>query len=395
MTTASELITRSLRLLNQPGRGAKLAAEDTNNAFAALREILNSEATSKQFVPGIRRHYFNLQSDKAIYTYGASPQLDFRSDDFGIDPSQGDPAPIHIEAAYVRGGSTITNNEVVEEYRFENLGAWVLAGGAVIANNFLTIEQFIATADLALNTGAAASVDLTGSTTYTLRTNLQVNNGTVQIELLNNAVVFDTYVLDSSGKYSFDFVWPAGTLPSIRVSTLLATDDVKFTDLSILERGLERVTVPDSQGSDYRITLIDQTRYNRRFTKGTGGRPYAILYTRSFSGIAGNGVGQGEIRFDNAGIAGDILVMDVLVNKVSINTINDTLRISEAGEKWLRYALADDLSGEYGKTLNTRQISIMDAAWDQLAASNRRNNMLGVDRALRERPTYDINRGDP
>lgn len=395
MTTASELITRSLRLLNQPGRGASLSAEDTANAFQALREILNSEATSKQFVPGIRRHFFNLSSDKAIYTYGASPQLDLRSDDFGIDPSQGDPAPIHIEGAYVREGTTITDNEVVEQYRFENVGAWVLAGGAVIANNFLTIEQFVATADLALNTGAAASVDLTGNTTYTLRTNLVVNDGTCMIELLNNAVVFDTFVLDSSGKYDFDFVWPAGTLPSIRVSTTLVTDDVQFTDLSILERGVERMVLPDSQGSDYKITIIDQKRYNRRFTKGTGGRPYAILYTRSFSGVAGDGVGQGEIRFDNAGITGDILVMDVLVNKVSINTVNDTLRISEAGEKWLRYALADDLSGEYGKTLNVRQIGIMDAAWDQLASSNRRNNMLGIDRALRERPTFDINRGDP
>jgi hypothetical protein len=106
-------------------------------------------------------------------------------------------------------------------------------------------------------------------------------------------------------------------------------------------------------------------------------------------------VGQGEIRFDNAGISGDILVMDVLVNKVSINSVNDTLRITEAGEKWLRYALADNLSGEYGKTLNPRQVTIMEAAWDQLASANRRNNMLGVDRGLRERPTFDINRGDP
>lgn len=395
MTTASDLITRSLRLLNQPGRGAQLSAEDTSNAFQALRELLNAEATSKQFVPGIRRHYFNLLSDKSIYTYGPSPQLDLRSDDYGIDPSQGDPAPIKIEEAYIREGSVINDNEVVEEYRFENVGAWVLAGGAVIANNVLRIEQVIATADLALNTGAAQSVDLTGNTTYTLRTDLEVFDGTVQIELLNNAVVFDTYVLDSSGKYSFDLVWPAGTLPSIRISTLLVTDDVQFNNLSILERGLERITVPDSQGSDYRITIIDQHRYNRRFTKGTGGRPYAILYTRSASGVAGDGVGQGEIRFDNAGISGDILVMDVLVNKVSINSVNDTLRITEAGEKWLRYALADNLSGEYGKTLNARQIAIMDAAWDQLASANRRNNMLGVDRGLRERPTFDINRGDP
>lgn len=395
MTTANDLIRRGLRLINQPGRGAQLSAEDSANALEALQELLNSEAVSKQFVPGIRRHFFPMISGKSIYTYGASPQLDLRSDDFGINPAQGDPAPISIEDAYIRAGSAIVNNEVVEQYRFENQGAWVPAGGAVITNNQLKIEQLIGGAALALNTGAASAVDLTGATTYTLRTDVEVFNGTVEIQLQNNAVTFETYVLDSSGRYQFDFVWPAGVLPSINITTLLVTDDVRFSALSIIERGHERLELPDSRGSDYSITVIDQKRYNRRFTKGTGGRPYNILYTRSASGVAGDGVGQGEIRFDNSAIAGDILVMDVLVNTVAIASLNDELRINEQGEKWLRYAFADNIAGEYGKSLNPRQIAIMEDAWNQLAASNRRMNTLGVDRALRDRPTFDINRGDP
>jgi len=77
MTTANELIVRALRLINQPGRGAKLAAEDLTNAFEALQEILDSEAVTKQFVPGIRRHFFDCVSAKSIYTYGgAGPDLD-------------------------------------------------------------------------------------------------------------------------------------------------------------------------------------------------------------------------------------------------------------------------------------------------------------------------------
>jgi hypothetical protein len=37
----------------------------------------------------------------------------------------------------------------------------------------------------------------------------------------------------------------------------------------------------------------------------------------------------------------------------------------------------------------------MDDAWNMLAASNRRQNMLGVDRGIRQRQRFDINRGDP
>ena len=63
--------------------------------------------------------------------------------------------------------------------------------------------------------------------------------------------------------------------------------------------------------------------------------------------------------------------------------------------RWLRYAVADDIAGEYGKTLTPSQMRIMDDAWNQLAISNQRMNMLGVPRALRQRRRFDINRGDP
>jgi hypothetical protein len=118
-----------------------------------------------------------------------------------------------------------------------------------------------------------------------------------------------------------------------------------------------------------------------------------MLYTRGRAGTPG--YGRGEIRLDNAAIQGDIMVLDVLVNRVSVDRIQDEIRLNESAIRWLRYSLADNVAGEYGKSLNPRQLVIMDQAWNKLATGNRRMNMLGVDRALRDRPTFDINRGDP
>ena len=373
---ASELVSRSLRLINEPGRGAQLSPTDQAEAFEALQEILDSEAVSKAFVPGIRRHFFPMVSNQSIYTYGASPQADLRSDDFDDDP-----LPIKIEDAYIREGAQILNNELIDEYRFENVGNWVVDADpdAAITNNQYVVET------PAGATSTTQVLNPTAGTTYTLRVNVEVTNGTVEIRLRDSATAFQTYVLDTVGQYEFDFVWPTTVAPDIEIATLLATDDIKVNTLSVLERGKQRLEA--TLGSDYGITIIDQDRYNRRFTKGTGGRPYEILFSRNFP--------IGEILFDNSAITGDILIMDVLVNRVSVNRLSDTVRMHPSATKWLRYALADSLAGEYGKSLSPDQVRIMSDAWTKLASGNRRWNNLGVDRALRERPTFDINRGDP
>ncbi len=383
MTTALNLITRALRLINQPGRGALLAPEDLTGAFEALQEILDSEAVSKQFVPGIRRHFFNFTSGKAIYSYGANPGDDLDSSAFGN--IYGDPAPIGIESAYVRAGSTITNNELVDEYRFRNVGSWVVDANAVLANNQYSVESpGIATSS---TQPFLVPAPIAGET-YTLRVIAQVQAGVASINLRDSAVAFDTYIIDSSGTYEFDFVWTPGVvLPDIEIAALGAAD-FQLTLVSIIPRGIDRLTLPDGQGSDYNMVKMDQTHYNRQFTKGNLGRPYHWLYTRA-------GGQQGQLRFDNQGVAGDILVMDVLVNSVAVNEINDVMRINPQAIKWLRYALADDVAGDYGKELSYRQVKIMDDAWNMLAASNRRQNMLGVDKGIRQRQRFDINRGDP
>ncbi len=375
---ASELITRALRLINEPGRGAQLSPTDQAEAFEALQEILDSEAVSKAFVPGIRRHFFLLQEGKAIYTYGASPQADFRSDDFDDDP-----LPIKIEEAYIRSGSNIVDNEVVDEYRFENVGTWVVDADP---NAEITNNQYIVETPAAATSTTQALAPVAGRT-YTIRINAEVINGAFSVMLRDSATAFEDYVITETGLYEFDFVWPTTVAPDVAITTQLTTDDIKVNSLSIIERGKSRLELPDSRGSDYKITVIDQTRYNRRFTKGTGGRAYEILFSRDFP--------IGEVRFDNSSIAGDILVMDVLVNRVQVNRLSDVIRMHPSATKWLRYALADSVSGEYGKDLSSAQVRIMSDAWTKLASGNRRWNNLGVDRAMRDRPTFDINRGDP
>ncbi len=379
----SELISRALRLINEPGRGATLGADDQNDALLALQEILDSESVAKQFIPGITRHFFPMVSGKAIYSYGAGADLDFRSDDFGsLVSGLGDPAPVKIEDAYIREGSQILNNEEVDNFRFEDTSTWNLTGGSVIENNELKIEQAIGTADQAI-------AGVTQGTIYTLRFKAEVFAGNVTVRCQNNAVdVFSVPVI-SSGFYSFDFTWtPAVLLPTIEILTDDVGDDIRIDQISLIERGKPRLELPDSQGSDYGVYIVDQRHYNRRFTKGTGGRPYNILYSRAFDE-------RGELRMDNSAVTGDILVMDVLVNRAKILTVQDQVRLNPEATRWLRYALADNIAGEYGKELTMSQQRILRDSWDKLAASNRRQNSLGVDRALRDRPTFDINRGDP
>lgn len=372
MIRANQLVERALRLINVPGRGSALAAEDLRDGVTSLQEILDSEAVSKQFVPGIRRHFFPMVQGQAIYSYGASPAANLRSDDF-----DGDPAPIRLEDVYIREGSVIVNNEQVGNYRFENQDSWTLSGTAAIANNRATIDGI---------GEVSQNLTLTVNTTYTLTFNVEIDAGGLLLRVDQNAAAILDLVIDSSGEYSLDFTF-TDTLPVLRFITTSADDDVIVFDASIIERGKQRLELPDSQGSDYGMTIVDQIHYNRRFTKGTGGRPYEILYTRDWP--------ISEIRFDNSAVVGDILVMDVLVNRVAVNDANSIIRLHPDAIRWLRYELADDLAGAYGKALTANQVIIKEDAWNKLSSGNRRINALGVDRGLRERPTFDINRGDP
>lgn len=368
---ASELIVKALRLINVPGRGAVLSGTDQQLAFEALQDLLNAESVSKYFQTGVRRHFFPMQANKSIYSYGPGAELD--TNQFN------DPAPIQIEDAYIREGSTILSNEQVQSSDFTTATGWTAGAGWLIANSRATISPG--------NNGSTLTqtLSLVSGTTYTVVIDMTQNAGSINVTVNQDATPILSQTLAGSGLFSFEIGF-AGTASDI-VFTADALADINLLSVSVIEKGRDQVELPESQGSDYSITIIDQIRYNRRFTKGTGGRPYEIFYSRSFP--------NGDLRFDNSAVPGDILIMDVAINLAAVSSPNDEIKLHDSAIKWVKYKLADELSGEYGKQLRPRQVAIMDEAWDLLAAGNERLALLEVDRALRGRPTFDINRGDP
>lgn len=365
---ASELITRALREINVPGRGATLSGDDQTAAFESLQDFLNSKAASRFAVPGIRRHFFALTLSDHIYSYG--PGLELDTDDFQ------DPAPIRVEDAYIRAGAAITSNEQVTSWNFTAATGWTVGAGWTIANSK-------ATADAAGS--LTQPLALAAGTLYTVIVNVVQRAGDVVLTINQDGSPILTQTLDGSGTYTYEITF-AGTTSDIDFTTDDADDDLDILDISIIETGLDRVSLSD--GSDHRLRKLDQHSYNRRFSKGVGGRPYGMLFSRQ-------GGGRAEIRFDHAPLSGDILVADVIVNTIAPAKITSTLTLNDEALRWLKYALADEVSGQYGKELRRGQISSMDDAYGDMVATNARPNKLRVDSGLRRGRGFDIDRGDP
>lgn len=370
--TAKELIERSLRLLNVPGTGKNLDANDENDAFEALQLILRSEAAGRHIQPGIRQHFFNLTAGQSVYSYG--PGQDFDTNDFL------DPAPVRIESAFIRAGASITSNEQVDEPKFVASTPWTLDTGWTIANELATAAPGNGTIDCKQTLALAAGVK------YTLTVKTVVRAGQVTAKVNQNGSPIVTEVITGTGTLTKEFTFGGGT-SEIELEADNA-GDLDVSECSIIITGKEKVELPDATGSDYAIQIIDQKTYNKRFTKGTGGRPYELIYDR-------DQYEAGHVRFDNSGLAGDILVMDVRVNSADITSVNDVLRVNPEVQQYLKFELADHVAAGYGKALNSAQMAQKHRAYNLMAAGHQRLNRLRMDKALSSEPRFDINRGDP
>jgi hypothetical protein len=365
--TALTLLTRALRLINVPGRGAELQPEDLTSGFETLVDLLNSQAVAKAFQPGIVRHFFAPTGGLVAYTYGPGGDLD-------TDPFE-DPVPVRIEDSYIRSGVAIQSNEQVDEYDFDAVGSWAIVGAWVIANSE------------AASTGVGTlsqPLALVAGRTYTIKLTATVEVGDVVLRVLQDAVPILETSISESGDYEFEIGF-TGTLSELELETDNALDDLAVQQVSIIELGLERLELPDG-GTDYELKTFDQRSYNALSNKDSGGRPSKMLFSRAYP--------LATVRFEGQWTGGDVLVLDVLVNRIEVATINDPIRMHPDAMKWLRYAVADELAGEYGKALTARQVRIMDEAYDLLAAGNARANKLRVDRGLRPWRRFDIDRGD-
>lgn len=369
MVTVADIIRSGLRLINVPGRGSQLSNDDLSDGLDRLVDIINSAAVSKFFIPGVRRHFFALSANTDIYSYG--PGGDFDTNRFG------DPVPVKVEDGYIREGATITDNEQVTNGDFTLGTGWTLGAQWTIANGKLTVGTG--------GTGVASqSLSLSAGTTYTVSVTVTQRASSVVMRVLQDATPVVSQTLDAQGTFTFTFTISGGSAWSIDF-TANATSDLDIDDVSIIESSKDRFEL--SRGSDYQLLFVDQTAYNRRFTKGTGGRPYELFFSRAYP--------LAEVRFDNSAIPGDIIVMDVLVNSTSISSTDEELRLYPEAMKWLKYRLAYEIAPQYGAAVSAQHLSIMREAYNDMAAGTRRVNQLRVDRALRQRPTFDINRGDP
>lgn len=375
-STVEQLIKRSLRLINVPGRGARLSAPALSEALEALQEILNSNAVLDVFVPGTRKHFFSIPSQLSKYSYGRSPQALLRSDNFDNDP-----APIKIFNANVRQGGSIIDNEQVSEYRFENVGAWVEAGTADITNNAAVLAN-IGSISQALN--------LQDGVTYTVRVVITVNAGSCDLVIQGDAVDVLSQVLDSSGVFEFDFAFVGVASSSISITTTLSTDDVSIDSVSIIERTKQRLELAET-GTDTKIKIkTDLDQWAAISSKYVGGDPCALLYNRIYP--------IPEIWFDQRPSIGLIIVMEVQVNQLEISNLSDEIKLHNDALRWLRYELADAMAGEYSKSLSREQRTMKDEAWDLLDTGNSITGKIRADGGILGRRAggryYDINTGD-
>lgn len=377
-TTARDIVTRGLRLINVPGRGALLPKTDAVEALEALQDIVTSYSTSEQFVPGVTRHFFALQELKDVYRYGPGLEApDFDSSLFNSG------APIRIESAYIRAGAQIIDNRLVANSRFNGSTGWTpTAPTWEIRNGQARFNPGTADVSIAAATNPTLSVD----TQYTLTLSVSLNAGTIRVQVVSTPGALDGLLatIDTSGTYTFKFFPQEAGEHQVLILTSSTDASGTIDNVNLIQTGQDTLTL--TRGNDYHVRLIDQEEYNRRYTKGTNGRPYEIFYSR--------GAGVSEVRFDNSGTAGDILVMDVLP-VLSIDSLDQELPINSDAFNWLKYELAYQMAGQYGKALTRDQINIKNSSYELMAAGNRRLPGLRVDRALAIRPRFDVNRGDP
>ena len=368
MVTAADIIEGGLRLINVPGRGASLSASDLADGLAALKDIISSASVSKSFVPGIRTQFYALTSGTDSYTLGPGAVLDTSPFGGGV--------PIKVEDAYIRANATITSNQKITNGNFSVATGWTLGANWSIAGGKMTIGTG--------GTGVASQSLTLAAGTYVLKVGVVHRASSVAMRVLEDATPVLSRTLNENGDFEYEFTISGGSTWTIDF-TANATSDLDFDNVSIIERGKDEQSL--SSGSDYILELTDQSTYNRLFSKGDGGRPCRLLFSR--------GRPFATLKFDNAALSGDILVIDVVSGATAVSKTTDTVEVNDEAVKWLKYRLAFEMAGQYGKELSASQMMTMKGAYSDMAAGNHRINRLRPDPALVARQRFSIDRGDP
>lgn len=355
MSTAADVVRRALRLINVPGRGASLSADDLAAGFVTLREIVASESVGRALQHGIRRHFIALAAGQSSFSYGPGADLD--TDLFG------DPTPIGIEQAFVRVGGGIVTNELVTNGAFVGATGWTL-GAWVVVNNTARI--------VAGNAGSILSQPIAlAARTYEVRVTVRRRAGSVVLGLVGTGGSI-SQTIASSGVYTFE-VTPTASSTSAITFDPDATADLDLDLVSVRPRGLDAVSLAPG-GTDAPVRLEDHRTAARRASKDTGGSPRALFFSRSYP--------DARVELNRAPSGGEILIIDARVNLADPTTLASEVRLHPDALKWLSYRLAFEVAPEYGKSLRNEQVAIMTEAYEAMAAANARANTLRVDPAL-------------
>ena len=375
---ASELVRRSLKLINVPGIGQSLDNVELQDGFDALKEFIDSEAVSPFFVPGIRRHFFNLTSGKAVFSYGTGKDLD--------TTPFGDPHPVEIENAYIRLNGSIDSTPILTELlsnpSFTESGiGWRMTGTGTY--NDSTPGQ----AEITLGDVLFQSIVVPNEKTYTLTVDVDTlagGSGTLTIDAL--AAESFSQVISAAGTYTYtittSLITAASPLLTVRAFTSGGSVTATINSISLTETTTPHTLV--EAGTDLPVKVMkDRMSLTSTVIKTTSGIADRLYYSRQYN--------QGELQLDYQAQAGHMLVMEVTVNTVAITELSDTLKFNDEQIRYLRYALANDVAGEYGKALNKSQMDILKDARQSVHGVNKRThqNRPGI---FNKSKRFDINR---
>lgn len=371
-STVRQLLVRALRLINEPGRGMDPDDDDLSDAFDVFMDIVNSEGVSRLFRPGIRTHFFNVNSAQFIYTYG--PGGEFDSNDFN------DGVPVAVESAYLRADDDIVNNEKITNGEFEDgTNDWTLGAGWSVLNAQANFNQSVGDGTL------SQALAWTTTTVYLIKFDVVIDTGAANFSVDGGLFTTD---ITASGSYVFEYTAVNASTSLAFASVNASGDKYSVDNISIIEKGKEKVELRNGNGragSDYPIRIMDQRTFNREFSKGTGGRPDKLLFSRSWP--------LAEIKFDQLPTFGEVLIMDVTTIPTHAD-VNTVLQFHTSSYKYLRYQIASDIAPEYGKELSAKQERTLTQAKNLMYVGNKRQNTLRMDHALLGRRRYNINQGD-
>ena len=401
MATAQEVIEDGLALINVPGEGGRLSAQRTQRALRMLRDIIATESIGQAFQPGRRQHYFSLVGNKRKYTYG--PGGDFDTGRFT------DPAPTGVEDLFIRTGGSIVGNELLPDYGFDNAGdGWTIpSAGLTNAGDFgvfngrfrwLHSETRVAATSFSTRAGPTSFTILEVGKKYNFSFEAEVvkggqynMGGPIGFYNSGGGDVPSDYVLTSgnlttTGKYEYVYEPIAATNQLVAIVYPQA-GEVDFTvdNISLIEVGKDRFELSDT-GTDYSVRKVDAKTLNDHFVKGSSGRPEFFHFNPSYP--------LPTIEFNNAPSAGEIVVIDAEVNTTDVDYTSSVLAVHPPTIKYLKYRLAYEFAGTVGKTMSPQKLGIMRGAFNAMAASNDRVKRLRIDKTLRHRKHFNINKGD-